>query len=204
MKYWDWLDKKTFERSASRIAFQEYLQQLKEFQQRLKLLEKEIEDQAKEGVHAPMIQTLMTLRGVAVITATSLVAEIGSFKRFQTPKQFMAYTGLVPSESSSGLSRKLGDITKTGNRHVRRLLIESAWSYRYQPAVKGELKKRQKGQPTNILGISWEAQNRLHKKYFRLLGRGKESGKAITAIARELAGFIWAISHESNCEAKTN
>lgn len=204
VKYWDWLDKMTFERSASRIAFQEYLQQLKEFQQRLKLLEKEIEDQAKEGVHAPMIQTLMTLRGVAVITATSLVAEIGSFKRFQTPKQFMAYTGLVPSESSSGLSRKLGDITKTGNRHVRRLLIESAWSYRYQPAVKGELKKRQKGQPTNILGISWEAQNRLHKKYFRLLGRGKESGKAITAIARELAGFIWAISHESNCEAKTN
>ena len=200
VKYWDWLNKLTFERSASRMAFQEYLQQLKEFQQRLKLLEREIEDQAKEGVHAPMIQTLMTLRGVAVITATSLAAEIGSFKRFQMAQQFMAYTGLVPSESSSGLSRKLGDITKTGNRHVRRLLIEAAWSYRYQPAVKGELKKRQKGQPTNILNISWKAQNRLHKKYFRLMGRGKESGKAITAIARELAGFVWAITNESHCE----
>ncbi|WP_067730993.1 IS110 family RNA-guided transposase, partial [Oceanobacillus damuensis] len=160
VKYWNWLDSLKFERSASRLTFQKYLQQLKEAQQRLTILEEEIEEQAKEGVHAPMIQTLMALRGVAVITATSLVAEIGSFKRFQTPKQFMAYTGLVPSESSSGASRKLGDITKTGNRHVRRLLIEAAWSYRYQPAVKGKLKKRQKGQPTNILGISWKAQNR--------------------------------------------
>lgn len=202
VKYWDWLNSLKFDRSASRVAFQEYLQQLKEFQQRLKVLEKEIENQAKEGVHAPMIQTLMTLRGVAVITATSLVAEVGSFKRFLTPKQFMSYTGLVPSESSSGSTRSLGDITKTGNRHVRRLLIEAAWSYRYKPAVKGELKKRQKDQPTTILGISWKAQNRLHTKYFRLLGRGKESGKAITAVARELAGFIWAVANESTCEAQ--
>ncbi|WP_456151317.1 IS110 family RNA-guided transposase [Aquibacillus koreensis] len=197
VKYWDWLNSLKFDRSPSRIAFQEYLQQLKEFQQRLKILEKEIENQAKEGAHAPMIQTLMTLRGVAVITATSLVAEIGSFDRFLTPQHFMSYTGLVPSENSSGSTRKLGEITKTGNRHVRKLLIEAAWSYRYQPAVKGELKKRQKDHPTNVLGISWKAQNRLHTKYFRLLGRGKESGKAITAVARELAGFIWAIANES-------
>lgn len=193
-----------FDRSASQVAYQEYLQQLKEFQQRLKLLEQKIEEQAKDGIHAPMIQTLMTLRGIAVITATSLVAEIGSFQRFKTPKHFMAYTGLVPSESSSGELRRLGKITKTGNQHVRRLLIEAAWSYRYQPAVKGELKKRQEGQPTNILGISWKAQNRLHKKYYRLLGRGKASGKAVTAIARELAGFIWALTNESDCEAIAN
>lgn len=204
VKYWDWLDSLKFERSASRVTFREYLHQLKEFQQRLKILEQEIEEQANEGVHAPMIQILMTLRGVAVITATSLVAEVGSFERFQSPKEFMAYTGLVPSESSSGNLRKLGNITKTGNRHVRRLLIEAAWSYRYQPAVKGALKKRQQGHPTNILGVSWKAQNRLHKKYFRLLGRGKESGKAITAVARELAGFIWAIAHEFHFEAKEN
>lgn len=204
VKYWDWLNSLKFDRSASQVAYQEYLQQLKEFQQRLKLLEQEIEDQAKDGIHAPMIQTLMTLRGIAVITATSLVAEIGSFQRFKTPKHFMAYTGLVPSESSSGELRRLGKITKTGNQHVRRLLIEAAWSYRYQPAVKGELKKRQEGQPTNILGISWKAQNRLHKKYYRLLGRGKASGKAVTAIARELAGFIWAITNESDCEARAN
>ncbi|MGY0695040.1 IS110 family RNA-guided transposase [Virgibacillus sp. FSP13] len=202
VKYWDWLNKLTFKRSASRVAYQEYLQQLKEYQQRIKILEQEIEDQAKAGVHAPMIQALMTLRGVAVITATSLVAEIGSFKRFPVPKQFMAYNGLVPSESSSGMTRHLGEITKTGNRHVRRLLIEAAWSYRYKPAVKGELAKRQKGQPSHILGISWKAQNRLHKKYFRLMGRGKESGKAITAIARELAGFIWAIAQDVEGKAE--
>jgi transposase len=201
VKYWEWLDRLTFERSASQVVFQEYLQQLKEFQQRLKVLEKEIEQQAREGVHAPMIQTLMTLRGVAIITATSLVAEVGSFQRFKTPKQFMAYTGLVPSESSSGEIRSLGNITKTGNRHVRRLLVEAAWSYRYKPGVRRKLKERQVGQPSNILDISWKAQNRLHKRYYCLVGRGKSSGKAITAVARELAGFIWAVSHEANCEA---
>lgn len=204
VKYWDWLDKLKFERATSRLAYQEYLQQLKEFQQRLKILEKEIEKQAKEGVHAPMIQTLMTLRGVAIITATSLTAEIGSFARFSTAKQFMAYMGLVPSESSSGELRKLGKITKTGNQHARKLLIEAAWSYRYQPAVKGALKKRQQGQPASILAISWKAQNRLHDKYFRLLSRGKEKGKVVTAVARELAGFIWAVAQEFDCKEQIN
>ncbi|WP_335872810.1 IS110 family transposase [Bacillus sp. 2205SS5-2] len=193
-KYWDWLDKLKFERNSSQTVFTEYLQHLKEIQQRLKRYEQEIERESREGVHAPMIQALQVLKGVAVITATSLVAEIGSFKRFQTPKQFMAYTGLVPSESSSGEVRKQGKITKTRNRHVRRLLIESAWSYRYQPCVKGKLLKRQEGQPASITGISWKAQQRLHKRYFRLLGRGKPAGKAITTLARELSGFIWAIS----------
>jgi transposase len=108
----------------------------------------------------------------------------------------MAYTGLVPSESSSGELRRQGKITKAGNRHIRRLLIESAWSYRYQPALKGNLKKRQEGQPSELLQISWKAQTRLNKKYFRLLSRGKVAGKAITAVARELTGFIWAITQE--------
>ncbi|MGM0839065.1 MAG: transposase, partial [Bacillota bacterium] len=111
-------------------------------------------------------------------------------------RQFMAYVGLIPSEYSSGESRRQGKITKTGNRHVRRLLVESSWSYRYQPAVKGNLQKRQSGQPPTIQAISWKAQNRLHKKYYRLLSKGKESGKAITAVARELAGFIWAVMLE--------
>lgn len=203
-KYWEWLDSLKFELSGSRVTFREYLQQLRMFQQRLKILEQEIEEQANEGVHAPMIQALMTLRGVAVITATSLVAEVGSFQRFQTPKQFMAYTGLVPSESSSGELRQLGNITKTGNQHVRRLLVEAAWGYRHQPSVKRALRKRQEGQSTHILDISWKAQNRLHKKYYRLVGRGKSSGKAIAAIARELAGFIWAIAHASGCEEASN
>jgi transposase len=143
-----------------------------------------------------MIQALQSLRGIAMITATSLVAEIGSFKRFASPKKLMSYVGLIPSESSSGETRRQGNITKTGNRHVRRLLIEAAWSYRFPPAIKGDLKKRLEGQLPNVQMISWKAQNRLHKKYFRLLSRGKAFGKAITAIARELAGFIWAVTQE--------
>ena len=195
-KHRDWLDKLKFESSSLRIVFQEYYHQLKEIEQRIKRLDNEIKLEATEGVHAPTIQALQTLRGVALITATSLVAEIGSFKRFPNAKQFMAYVGLIPSEYSSGESRRQGKITKAGNRHVRRLLIESAWSYRYQPAVKGDLKKRQTGQPPSILEISWKAQNRLHNRYYRLLSKGKESSKAITAVARELAGFIWAVTHE--------
>ena len=166
-------------------------------EQRILRLEMEIEYQSTEGAHAPIIQALQALRGVALITATSLAAEIGSFKRFPTAKKFMAYVGLIPSEYSSGERRYQGRITKTGNRHVRRLLIESAWSYRYQPAIKGQLKKRLDGLPPTIQSISWKAQNRLHKRYYRLLSRGKEGGKAITAVARELAGFIWAIAQES-------
>ena len=196
LKYREWLNKLEFTRSTSRIVFQEYYYQLQEIEQRIKRLEKEIDIQATEGLHAPVIQALQSLRGVATITATSLVAEIGSFKRFTSAKQFMSYVGLIPSEYSSGESRRQGKITKTGNKHVRRLLIEAAWSYRYQPAVKGELKRRQEGQSAVVQAISWKAQNRLHKKYFRLLSRGKESGKVVTAVARELAGFIWAVTQE--------
>lgn len=201
-KYREWLNTLKFTHSTSRVVFQEYYHHLQEIEQRIKRLEEEIEIQATEGLHAPVIQALQALRGVATITATSLVAEIGSFKRFSNPKHFMSYVGLIPSEYSSGESRRQGKITKTGNKHVRRLLIEAAWSYRYQPAVKGELKRRQEGQSATVQAISWKAQNRLHKKYFRLLSRGKESGKAITAVARELAGFIWAITQEVETNSK--
>ncbi len=141
-----------------------------------------------------MIQALQTLRGVAELTATSLVAEIGSFTRFGGARQIMAYTGLVPSEYSSGETRHQGKITKSGNTHVRRLLVEAAWSYRYKPALKGKIRERQEGQSPEIKAIAWKAQDRLHRKYFRLTSRGKPSGKAIAAIARELAGFVWAIA----------
>ncbi len=154
-----------------RIVFQEYHHQIKEIEQRILRLEKEIEHQATEGAHAPIIQALQALRGVALITAASLAAEIGSFKRFPTAKKFMAYVGLIPSEYSSGERRFQGRITKTG--------------------------KRLDGLPPTIQSISWKAQNRLHKRYYRLLSRGKEGGKAITVVARELAGFIWAIAQKS-------
>jgi transposase len=196
VKYYRWLDTLKFEYSSARVVFQEYYHQLKELQQRVLRLEEEIREQSTKNVHAPMIQALQSLRGIALITATSLVAEVACFQRFQTAPQFMAYAGLIPSEYSSGERRHQGQITKAGNRHLRKLLTEAAWSYRYTPAVKGDLKKRQQGSPLTVKEISWKAQNRLHKKYYRLVSKGKEKNKAITAVARELAGFIWAISQE--------
>lgn len=198
--YRKWLDSLSFESPTLNLVYQEYYQQVTELEQRIIRLEKEIHTQAEEGFHAPMIQALQVLRGVSVLTATSLVAEIGSFLRFKKASQFMGYSGLVPSEESSGEVRKQGKITKTGNRHVRWLLIESAWSYRYKPAVRGDLKKRQEGKPASITSISWKAQQRLHQKFIRLVSKGKPSGKAITAIARELAGFIWSIAKEIELE----
>lgn len=196
-RYQDWLEKLTFDLDALRCVFQEYRQAMKDIELRLKRLEKEIEREASEGAHAPMIQSLQVFRGVSVLTATSLIAEIGSFQRFRTAQSFMAYTGLVPSEYSSGDSRRQGRITRTGNRHVRRLLIEAAWNYRYNPVVKGALEKRQEGQPAELLRISWKAQTRLHQKYFHLAGRGKNMGKVVAAVGRELAGFIWALANEA-------
>lgn len=197
-RYQGWLEKLAFDLDSLRFVFQEYRQALKEIELRLNRLEKEIEREAREGAHAPMIQSLQVFRGISVITATSLVAEIGSFQRFRSARSFMAYTGLVPSEYSSGGSRRQGRITRTGNGHVRRLLIEAAWHYRYSPVVKGALEKRQEGQPSELLRLSWKAQTRLHQKYFRLSGRGKNAGKVVTAVGRELAGFIWALA----CEAE--
>ncbi|WP_202947856.1 transposase [Desulfosporosinus acidiphilus] len=187
-----------FSRAAQSTVFQEYLHHLDEIEQRIKRLEAEIHDQATDSVHAPMIQALQTLRGVAELSATSLVAEIGSFTRFGSARRIMSYTGLVPSERSTGETRHQGKMTKTGNAHVRRILIEAAWSYRYTPAIKGEIRKRQQGKPPEITMIAWKAQDRLHRKYKRLMGRGKPSGKVIAAVARELAGFVWAIA----CEVK--
>lgn len=195
-RYREWLDRLTFSQNSSRTVFREYLHHLDEIEQRLKRLHEEIHAQATESVHAPMIQALQSLRGVAEITATSLVAEIGSFSRFAHPRQLMSYAGLVPSESSSGDLRRQGAITKTGNTHLRRVLVEAAWSYRYPPALKGEIRKRQEGQSKEVQAISWKAQNRLHKKYCRLMGKGKPGGKAVTAVARELLGFIWAITRQ--------
>lgn len=191
-----WLDGLKFENRMLQITFQEYLHTLDEIEQRMARLEKEIHEQAVSSPHAPLIQALQTLRGVKEVTAVTLVAEIGDFSRFATAREFMGYTGMVPSEYSSGNSRRQGKITKTGNTHVRRVLVEASWSYRYRPAVKGDIRKRQEGQPAEILTISWKAQNRLHNKYVRLVSKGKPSNKAVVAVGRELAGFVWAMANK--------
>ena len=192
--YHKWLNTVKFDNPALEIVFQEYRHTLDEIEQRLERLEKAIHTEAVSSDHAPVIEALKTLRGVKEITAVTLVAEVGSFKRFSSPRDLMGYTGLIPSEYSSGGTRYQGKITKTGNTHIRRVLVESAWSYRHKPNISGDLKKRQQGQDAAVQSIAWKAQTRLHLKYARMSAKGKPHGKIIAAVARELAGFIWAIA----------
>jgi transposase len=192
--YRTWLEGLSFDRVPEQIAFREYLHTVRECEERIKRIELGIAEQAIAGPHAPVIQALQTLRGVALLTAATLVAEIGSFMRFRSPAQLMAYIGLVPREYSSGQSVKRGRMTKTGNAHLRRTLVESAWSYRHRPAIKNDLEKRQENQSLEVQAISWKAQNRLHLKYRKIVLKGKHKNIAIGAVARELVGFVWAIA----------
>lgn len=148
-----------------------------------------------------IIDALQALRGVAKVTATTLVSEIGNFSRFTRAKQLMGYGGLVPSEYSSGASTRRGSITKTGNAHMRRVLVEAAWNYRHRPKLCGKQKRRQAVVSDRVKDISWKAQQRLHARFWQLTAKGKVPGKAVTAVARELVGFIWAVGVQAEREA---
>lgn len=202
-KHQTWLTKLKFDRVPQEIAFREHLHAVYECEQRLKRLEDAILEETLNGSHANIIQAVQSLRGIAHLTAITLVAEIGSFSRFRSPAQLMAYLGLVPRESSSGETVRRGKMTKSGNSHVRRALIESAWSYRYKPAIKRDIEKRLEGQSASVQSISWKAQNRLHERYRHLMKKGKISTVVIGAIARELVGFIWSIACEAERQQTT-
>ena len=188
-----WLDGLKLPGSTG-VVFQEYLHAIDEITGRIERLESEIHEVAAGSAHAPVIQALQALRGVQEVTAATLVAEVGEFSRFRHPTQLMAYAGLVPSEYSTGVTRRQGGITKTGNAHLRRVTIESAWAYRHQPSLKGALLHRQEGQSAQVRDVAWRAQVRLHKKYIGLIMRGKGGGVTTAAVARELLGFAWAIA----------
>ncbi|WP_044479186.1 IS110 family RNA-guided transposase [Paenibacillus antibioticophila] len=192
--YRQWLATLTFERKVEQTVFDEYLQQLREIEERIKRLETAMQEAAEICTHAPVIRAIQGLRGVALLTAITLVVEIENFERFRSPAQLMSYLGLVPREQSSGITTKRGRLTKTGNSRVRRALIEAAWSYRHRPAVKGDLEKRLEGQSAHTQEVSWKAQHRLHSKYLRLLRKGKHKNLVVAAIGRELVGFIWSIA----------
>lgn len=189
-----WMDKVSLPHQPSQTALLEYLAAEREAAHRVERIEAQIHAYATDSAQAPVIQALQALRGIREITAVSLVAEIGQFSRFRSPAQLMAYSGVVPREYSSGARTWRGNISKTGNRNVRFVLGEAAWAYRFNPAVKESLRQRQQGLDPEVLHISMKAQQRLHRKYMGLLGRGKQTTVAITAVARELIGFIWAIA----------
>ena len=188
-----WLEKVKFEQPVQQIVFQEYVDTVLSLSTRVHGLDEQLERVARESVFWPVIEALMALRGVNLLSATTIVAEIGDLHRFASAPQLMAYLGLVPSEHSNGPKQTRGAITKTGNGHVRRLLIEAAWTYRHPARKSTPLQRRAERTPAAVQHIAWKAQKRLCQRYRHLTARGKQSVQASTAVARELAGFIWAI-----------
>ncbi|MGZ6639960.1 MAG: IS110 family RNA-guided transposase [Solirubrobacteraceae bacterium] len=174
----------------------DYLGAIDTLELRRGTLEKTIAELVPASPCAQTVARLRCLRGIDTLSAVGLCAEIGDFGRFQRPGKLMSYIGLVPSENSSGETRRQGAITKTGSRHARRLLVEASWHYRKTPARGITLQRRQDGQPANIIAISWQAQQRLHRVWRRLAEqRGKRRTIVAVAVARELAGFCWALAH---------
>ena len=191
-----WLSDVTLPHPSQQIVLQEYIMTVTVCTERTTRLTDQIAKLLPEWRLFPVVKALQALRGVAPIVAATTLAEIGDLSRFQNPRQLMAYLGLVPSEDSSGESAHRGSITKTGNGHVRRALIEAAHAYGFPARVSRHLFKRQEGLPQPVLAIAWKAQVRLCGKFRRLMARGKLKTKVVTAIARELCGFMWAIARE--------
>jgi len=190
-----WLEGAKFGHPVQQIVFQEYVDTANKLSQRVAALDQQLATAATASVFWPVIEALMALRGVSLLTATMIVAEIGDLQRFASAPQLMAYLGLVPSEHSSGGSKSRGGITKTGNGHVRRVLVEAAWAYRHPARKTAYLQRRAERTPEAVQDIAWKAQKRLCARYRLMEGRGKLKVQACTAVARELAGFIWAIGH---------
>jgi len=189
--YWRWLKGLRFEHRPDQWMFEDYLLAIDQIETRLKALEAQIESISQEPRYAEAVGALRCFRGIDTITAMSIVAELHDVMRFESPRGLMAYLGLVPSEHSSGGKEHRGEITKAGNGHVRRLLVEAAWHYRHRPSLK-ILAKRRAGQPKRVIAIADRAMHRLHRRFNRMLERGKARPKVVVAVARELTGFIWA------------
>jgi transposase len=191
-----WLAGLRFAQAVHHIVLEDYIQTVEAARARRDRLTAQIEAMLPDWTLAPVVAALQTMRGMALVNAATLIAELGDLSRFTNPRQLMAYLGLVPSEHSSGASVRRGGITKAGNSAARRLLIEAAWCYRFPARVSRELLLRQESQPRVIREIAWKAQLRLCARYRKLARSGKPANVVTTAIARELAGFIWAIARQ--------
>ena len=190
-----WIRQVQFEHAAQEATRLDYLHEVEHAAGRLERLERAI-DEAVQTAPAPLravIEALQALRGVARVSAVTIVAEVGELSRFTRAPQLMGYSGMGAREHSSGTRTRRGGITKTGNAHLRRIVIEAAWAYRHRPAVGSTLRKRQATLSEEVKAIAWKAQRRLHARYRTLLGRGKCRQHAVTAMGRELLGFVWAI-----------
>jgi transposase len=189
-----WLAGLKFEQAVHHLVLEDYIQAVEAAEARRDRLTAQIAAMLPDWTLAPVVAALQTMRGMALVNAATLIAELGDLSRFANPRQLMAYLGLVPSEHSSGASVRRGGLTKAGNSAARRLLIEAAWCYRFPARISRELLLRQEQQPKPIREIAWKAQLRLCARYRRLARTGKPANVVTAAIARELTGFIWAIA----------
>jgi len=195
LRYMDWVRSQKFEQVAQQATLEDYLGEVDHMSGRIKRLESAIEEAieaAPEAMRA-VVEALQALRGVAKMTAVTIVSEVGRLSRFSSARQLMGYSGAVSSEHSSGAQIRRGAITKTGNAHLRRVLVEAAWSQRFAPHLSRVMRKRQEGLSPEVIEIATKARHRLHARYRRLLARGKTKQQVVTAVARELLGFVWAI-----------
>jgi transposase len=195
-RYLDWVRTEVcFEHETQQAVLIDYLHEVECAQERIERLERTIDEATVRGPEAmrAVIGALQALRGIAKVSAVTIVAELGEITRFGRPRALMGYSGLVSREHSSGNHIRRGAITKTGNTHLRRVIVEAAWAYRHRPAIGATLRQRQQGVSEEIKAIGWKAQHRLHDRYRRLLGRGKNKQQVITAVGRELLGFIWSV-----------
>jgi transposase len=189
-----WLADLRFDHSAQQIVLQDYIGAVEDGETRVRRLMRQIEELVPAWSMAAVVDALQAMRGISLLAAVTLVAEVGDFARFANPRQLMAYLGLVPSESSSGGRTRRGGITKAGNHHARRVLIEGAWTYRFAARVSRGLHARNAEQPKEVRAIAWKAQLRRCGRYRRLAAGGKPKVVVTTAVAREMVGFVWAIA----------
>lgn len=192
----EWIDRQTFEHEASNIAKESYVEEVRRLGERIEKLDLRVAEISKTMTRSPLIHALQAFKGIKVLTAATIVAEIGDLRRFPTSKKFASFLGLTPSECSSGETRNRGRITKAGNRRVRRMLVESAWAYWRSPHLSRELTKRSEGTSEAVRSIAWKTQQRLHRRLRALQHRHVPMKKALIAVTRELACAIWAIGQE--------
>ena len=186
-----WLRGLTFEHPADQAVFGDYLLAIEQREERLRTLEIQLTENAQRDPYREPVGWLRCFHGIDTVTAITLVAELHDFRRFRTARELMAYLGLVPSEYSSGESRHRGSITKAGNRHARRVLVETAWHYRHRSKSGETLRRRRQGQPARVIALADRAHERLSRRFRQLVERGKPTPKVVVAIARELVGFLW-------------
>ncbi len=191
-----WLDGQSFGHPAQRLAYQEMLNAVQSTVERLDRLEAALVELVPDWTMAPVVAAFQAMRGVQFMTAVTVVAEAGDLRRFEHPRQLMAFLGLVPSERSTGETRRQGGITKAGNSSARKAIVEAAWTYRHSAGLGVDHQRRQKDLPESVRDIAWKAQTRLCARYRRMTAKGKRNTIVVVAIAREIAAFLWAIAHQ--------